>query len=275
MELSVSILGIKENIKENVLKLDNTNISYLHLDIMDGIFVENKTWETSQLYDIVKNCRTKLDVHLMVSDVYKYVTEFSKFNPEYITFHYEAVSDVRKIINYIKSFNIKVGLAIKPNTPLIKIKEFLGEIDLVLIMSVEPGQGGQDFFFNHNHTHESFFVADILFCNCKCIQTRQECFNNRNFAINSCLNNLLLTSSSEIFEICLQSLCHIKISICLFLQNFKFVFLFLFFCFFVINFAFTILFTTARILVTIALFFFFHLFSSFQPCQIFCQNFQR
>lgn len=150
MELSVSILGIKENIKENVLKLDNTNISYLHLDIMDGIFVENKTWETSQLYDIVKNCRTKLDVHLMVSDVYKYVTEFSKFNPEYITFHYEAVSDVRKIINYIKSFNIKVGLAIKPNTPLIKIKEFLGEIDLVLIMSVEPGQGGQDFLMSTN-----------------------------------------------------------------------------------------------------------------------------
>lgn len=146
--LSVSILGIKENIKENIEKLDNLNIDYFHIDIMDGKFVENKTWEYTEIEEILKKTKTKKDVHLMVYDIKKYVDDFKKLNPEIITFHYEATENPLEIIKYIKEQNIKVGLSIKPKTNIKEIKPLLKEIDLVLVMSVEPGKGGQEYIEN-------------------------------------------------------------------------------------------------------------------------------
>ena len=145
LKISASFLNIKEPICEEVTKLSNLDIDYIHLDVMDGIFVENKTYTYEEFYNIVKFSNKPKDVHLMVSDVKKYIDEFSKMNPAFITFHYEAVSEVSSVINYIKKLGIKVGMSIKPSTDIKEIVDYLNYIDLILVMSVEPGQGGQVF----------------------------------------------------------------------------------------------------------------------------------
>lgn len=145
MEISASFLSIKEDLKNNIKKLDNSNIDYLHLDIMDNIFVPNITWSVEEIEILLNDTKSKKDVHLMVKDVIKYIDDYSKLNPEFITFHFEAVDNVIDVINYIKKKNIKVGLSIKPNTNVEEIVKYLPLIDLVLVMSVEPGFGGQAF----------------------------------------------------------------------------------------------------------------------------------
>lgn len=143
--LALSILGIKENIKENIQKLDKMDIDYFHIDVMDGQFVENKTIEYNKLKGYIKGTQTKKDIHLMVKNVKKYIDEYKQLEPEIITFHYEAVENPKEIIEYIKKENIKVGISIKPETKNDVLKPFLKDIDLVLIMSVQPGQGGQKY----------------------------------------------------------------------------------------------------------------------------------
>lgn len=147
MKLSVSILSMQydSDIKEKIIKLNNCSIDYLHLDIMDGEFVKNKTWQSSEIsYLLPKNCK-ELDVHLMVNNVEKYVYDFSLLNPKYITFQLEAVANLLETINLIKEKNVSVGIALKPNTSIASLKDYLNLIDLVLVMSVEPGLGGQKF----------------------------------------------------------------------------------------------------------------------------------
>lgn len=143
MKISTSILNMKKETKY-LEKLENTNTDYLHLDIMDGKFVTN----TSDLYDFIKNnepINKELDVHLMVYDVNYYIEKYSNLNPEYITIHYEIDGDINEAIKLIKSKNCKVGLSIKPNTKVDEIIDYLDKIDLVLVMSVEPGYGGQSY----------------------------------------------------------------------------------------------------------------------------------
>ncbi len=144
--LSVSILGINE--KENIAKLDKLKPDYLHIDIMDGQFVENTTWKYNEIEKLLKNTTTKKDIHLMVKDVKTYIDEYINLNPEIITFHYEATDKPLEMIKYIKSKKIKAGLSIKPETEVNKIKDLLKGVDLVLVMSVEPGLGGQKYIEN-------------------------------------------------------------------------------------------------------------------------------
>lgn len=148
--LSTSILGFKENAKENIKKIDSLNTDYLHIDIMDGIFVTNKTWSIEETKTLVKNHTKPLDVHLMVSDIKKYIDDFSTLNPTYITFHFEATENPKEIIEYIKSKNIKVGISIKPRTTVEDLIPYLNLVDLILIMSVEPGKGGQKYLTSAN-----------------------------------------------------------------------------------------------------------------------------
>lgn len=145
MKIAASFLNIKDPIVEEVTKLSNLDIDYLHLDVMDGIFVENKTFTYEEFYNITRFTTKPKDVHLMVSDVKKYIDEFSKLNPEFITFHYEAVSEISSVINYIHEKGIKVGMSIKPSTDISEIVDYLDYLDLILVMSVEPGRGGQSF----------------------------------------------------------------------------------------------------------------------------------
>lgn len=144
MKISASFLSIKENIKENISKLTKTSIDYLHLDIMDGKFVSNKTYSIDEIKEII-NYDKKLDVHLMVLDIKKYIDDFKCLNPEFITFHYETNYDIMDLISYIKSLNIKVGISICPDTDVKVLDKYLKYVDLILVMSVVPGAGGQQF----------------------------------------------------------------------------------------------------------------------------------
>ena len=157
MKISASFLSIKEDLNNNIKKLDNSNIDYLHLDIMDNIFVPNITWIFNEMNELLEGTNKPKDVHLMVKDVIKYIDDYSKLNPEFITFHLEAVDNVLEVINYIKSKNIKVGISIKPNNNVENLKEYLPLVDLVLIMSVEPGFGGQTFIENSLNKIEELY----------------------------------------------------------------------------------------------------------------------
>ena len=148
MKIAASFLNIKEPIVEEVTKLSNLDVDYLHLDVMDGIFVENKTFTYEEFYNITRYSSKPKDVHLMVSDVKKYIDEFARLNPEFLTFHYEAASEISSVINYIHELGIKVGMSIKPNTDVSEIVDYLPYLDLILVMSVEPGKGGQAFIEN-------------------------------------------------------------------------------------------------------------------------------
>lgn len=137
--VSISILNIKNN-KDKIKQIDNLNPTFIHLDIMDGNFVNNKV----DLLDLPK-LNSKKDIHLMVNDVKSYIDIYKFYQPEYITFHLEAINNIDEIIKYIKDLNIKVGISIKPNTSVNDLLPYLDKVDLVLIMSVEPGAGGQVF----------------------------------------------------------------------------------------------------------------------------------
>ena len=145
MKIAASFLDIKEPKIDELNYLDSLDIDYIHIDVMDGIFVENKTYTYEEFYDITRFTIKPKDVHLMVSDVKRNIDEFAKMNPKFITFHYEAVSEVSSVINYIKELGIKVGMSIKPSTDVSEIVEYLDYLDLILVMSVEPGRGGQSF----------------------------------------------------------------------------------------------------------------------------------
>lgn len=151
MEISTSLLSVKkEDIIQIIYNLEVAKTDYFHIDVMDGRFVENDTSETMRIYCEYLNQITNvpIDVHLMVTNVKEYIDSYSIFNPNIITFHYEACKDkeeVNKYINQIKERDCRVGLAIKPNTKVDDIIEFLPKINLLLIMSVEPGKGGQEF----------------------------------------------------------------------------------------------------------------------------------
>ena len=151
MEISTSLLSVKkEDIIQTIYNLEVAQTDYFHIDVMDGRFVENDTSETMRIYCEYLNQITNvpIDVHLMVTNIKEYVDSYSIFNPNIITFHYEACKDdteVDKYIEQIKGRECKVGLAIKPNTDIEKIVKFLPKINLLLIMSVEPGKGGQKF----------------------------------------------------------------------------------------------------------------------------------
>ena len=145
MKISASFLGIKNNLEENIIKLDNTTIDYLHVDIMDGKFVSNKTWEFKEIKNLLYETKKPKDVHLMVKNIKRHIRKFKKIKPEFITFHYETCKNCFEITRMLKKYGIKCGISIKPNTKVEKIKPYLPYVDLVLVMSVEPGMGGQEF----------------------------------------------------------------------------------------------------------------------------------
>lgn len=145
MLVSGSILSDKVSTKDAVKCMENANVDYLHIDVMDGKFVKNKSYTIKEVMDLTKYTNKQLDIHLMVKNPLKYIDAFSMLNTAYITFHYEAVRNPDEIIDSIKNKGIKVGLSIKPKTNVNEIEKYLSKVDLILIMSVEPGKSGQSF----------------------------------------------------------------------------------------------------------------------------------
>ena len=147
LKISTSILA-SDNRIESIQKLNNTNSDYIHIDTMDGLFVPNTQMPINEIIELEKISNKPLDIHLMVENPEEYITQLENKNIDYITIHIEINKDINKLINMIKSLNYKVGLSIKPNTNIDSLIPYLDKIDLVLIMSVEPGFGGQQFMPN-------------------------------------------------------------------------------------------------------------------------------
>ena len=149
VEVSTSILTVEKGEESKTFfELEAGKTDYFHIDVMDGKFVANNTSQLMKEYvnQIKQISNIPLDVHLMVSNVRGYLEEYIPVNPNIITFHYEAVKnseEIMSLINYIKENNIKVGLSVKPDTKIEEIYEFLPYIHMVLVMTVEPGKGGQ------------------------------------------------------------------------------------------------------------------------------------
>lgn len=148
MLVSASILSNEFKAQDLVKALDKTNVDYIHLDIMDGKFVENKTWTYSEIKKIVSYTTKPLDVHLMVNNPLTYIEDYAMLNTVYLTIHFEAVKNLEKIVSEIKFYGLKVGVSICPKTSVKVLFPYLKDIDEVLIMSVEPGKSGQSFIEN-------------------------------------------------------------------------------------------------------------------------------
>jgi len=146
MEISLSILGIKD-IKKAVNLVNDTNTDYLHLDVMDGVFVKNKAYDIEEIKYVINNCNKKIDAHFMVNNPMYYLECLKGYNFEYFTFHLE-VDDVMDIIKKVRENGYKVGISIKPNTNIKDLEKYIDYVDMILIMSVEPGMGGQEFITN-------------------------------------------------------------------------------------------------------------------------------
>ena len=144
MKSSISILSSKNRL-EYINELNYTDCDYIHVDVMDGKFVPDTQFSLNETKAVNYVSNKLLDIHLMVDNPINYINNYKGYNIEYITFHIECGKDMDKIINKIHKMGYKVGISIKPKTDIKEIEEYLSKIDLVLVMSVEPGKGGQKF----------------------------------------------------------------------------------------------------------------------------------
>lgn len=149
IEISTSILSVKKGEEaKTFFTLEKAKTDYFHIDVMDGKFVEKDTYQKMLEYAsyIKRISNLPLDVHLMVEDIDEAIEDFSSVEPNIITFHYEACKDKEEVMKYIQKIqdnNCKVGISVKPETNIEEIYEFLPYIHMILVMTVEPGKGGQ------------------------------------------------------------------------------------------------------------------------------------
>lgn len=146
IEIAPSLLAANFGaLDQEIETLNNSKATLLHLDVMDGSFVPNISFGPVVIEAVAKNCHLDLDIHLMIEDPDRYIADYAASKPKYISVHEEASRHLDRSIDYIKSFGISAGVAINPHTPVTNIFTVLHKIELVCIMSVNPGFGGQKF----------------------------------------------------------------------------------------------------------------------------------
>lgn len=167
--ISPSILSADfANLERDIKAVENAGANWLHIDVMDGHFVPNITIGVPVVKSINEITDLPLDVHLMIENPEKYLEPFVKAGADILTFHYEAVKaeEIKPLINKIKSFGVKAGMSIKPKTLADVVLPYIDELDLILVMTVEPGFGGQKFMEDcanklpliKKHAHDSLII---------------------------------------------------------------------------------------------------------------------
>ena len=145
-KLSPSILSADFcNLEEGIRQTEENGAVYLHFDVMDGVFVPSISFGMPVLASIKPAVKQVIDTHLMITEPIRYVEAFAEAGADILTVHYEACKDIRATLDKIKACGMKTGLAISPDTPVEVLKEFLGEVDMFLVMTVHPGFGGQKY----------------------------------------------------------------------------------------------------------------------------------
>lgn len=143
-KLSPSILSADFcKLGEDIRQTEENGAEYLHFDVMDGVFVPSISFGMPVLASIKPSVKQVMDTHLMITEPIRYVEAFAKAGADILTIHYEACEDVRATLEKIRECGMKTGLSISPDTPVEVLREFLGEVDMFLIMTVHPGFGGQ------------------------------------------------------------------------------------------------------------------------------------
>ena len=144
--LSPSLLSIDFNhIERNAKTLDEAGVKWFHLDVMDGSFVRNITFGPPVIKCIRKVTDSFFDVHLMIDDPIRYVDAFADAGADMLTVHYEACKNLQDTVDAVKAAGMKVGIALNPETPVLWLDYYINQVDMILIMSVNPGFGGQKF----------------------------------------------------------------------------------------------------------------------------------
>lgn len=139
MKIAVSILSSNYDEEETIRRINETDAEYIHIDVMDGSFVK----ESSRHYEYLHTSKKPLNVHLMVSRPFDYISTYKELGAESVTIHAELEDDLDSLLEYIRSLGMKCGLAINPETPISKLERYIDVLDEVLVMSVYPGKGGQ------------------------------------------------------------------------------------------------------------------------------------